>query len=144
IARVGDDLYVTGELSGEVVAVRWDVAAGRGRVRAHAPASRARGAHHLAHIEAVGDRLLVGVRGSNTICVLAADDLRLLHEEPTVAWPRHHAVVGDHLVVAGERGDVVAWHPLDLTSGGVGRGPVARTVAIASPMCVIVVSAGSI
>lgn len=137
IARSGNELFVTGELSGEVVAVRWDASAGRGRVRTHAPAARAKGSHYLAHIDVVDSRLIVGVRGSNTISILAADDLRLLHEEPTAAWPRHHALIGDHLVVAGERGDVVAWHPVLRGDDGLDIGPVERTVAIASPMCVV-------
>ncbi|QGH68417.1 beta-propeller fold lactonase family protein [Pseudactinotalea sp. HY158] len=137
LARVGGDLVVTGELSGEILALQWDVDAGRGQVRARGPVAAARGAHYAAHVEAVGDRLVVGVRGSNTLSVLAADDLRLLQEVPTVAWPRHHAVVGDHLVVAGERADAVAWHPLIRAREGLELGPVERTVKIASPMCVL-------
>lgn len=135
--RHGDELYVAGELSGEVLAVSWQEGAGRGSVRARVPASQAPGAHYLAHISAVEDALIVGVRGANTICVLAVPQLQLLGEVPTVAWPRHHAVTDDHLVVAGERGDAIAWHPLVADQGRVEVGDYAHTLAVPTPMCIV-------
>ncbi len=133
----GDYLYVAGELSGDVATVDWDEGSGRGEVVHTTAASAADGEHLLSHIERAGDRLLVGVRGADTLATLAiAEDgasTRLLGEVPTATWPRHLTVAGEYVLVAGENADEVAVHPF--ADGQVGE--VTDRIAVPGPMCVL-------
>lgn len=86
-----------------------------------------------------GTLLYAGVRGSNTIAAL-----RVAGEGETVSpmalveagvdWPRHHLVVGDGLLVAGQRSDEVAVLPMD-ARGIPGR--VTTRTEVPSPTCVL-------
>ena len=73
-----------------------------------------------------GSRLYAGVRGSDTVGVLAvrgageALQLTALAETGT-RWPRHHIVVDDTLLVAGQRADEIVSLPLDTRTGIPGR-----------------------
>src|SRR5699024_9078356 len=71
LAMTGDHLYVAGELNGQIATVDWDEGSGQGEVVHQEPASATEGAHQLSHIERAGDRLLVGVRGVDTLATLA-------------------------------------------------------------------------
>ena len=57
---------------------------------------------------------------------------------PGVDWPRHHVVVRDTLLVAGQRSDEVVSLTLDLRTGVPGR--VRHRVEAPSPTCLLVAS----
>lgn len=140
-------LYVVTELSREVFALaagadgQWRVAGGvslgagatfPGDTAAELAASRD------------GGFLYAGVRGSDTIATLKVrgagetlDPVALV--EAGVHWPRHHAVVRDTLLVAGERSNEVVSLSLDLRTGVPGR--VRHRTAAPSPTCLLPVAA---
>lgn len=143
VAVVGDLLHVSGELSDDVVTVRWDRAAGHGEVvgvtSAVTVAPRTGDQHALSHVEAADGYLLVGVRGADTVAVMRLDESglpTLVDEVPTAAWPRHLTVHGETVLVAGERADVVAVHPWRPASATPLGEPVV-SVQVPSPMCVL-------
>ncbi|KRB37046.1 lactonase family protein [Microbacterium sp. Root180] len=87
-----------------------------------------------------GEFLYAGVRGSNTIATLrvrgAGDALApVALVDSGVDWPRHHLVVRDTLLVAGQRSDDVVSLTLDLRTGVPGR--VRHRTAAPSPTCVM-------
>jgi 6-phosphogluconolactonase len=135
-------LYVVAELSCEVYALAADVS-GAWRVVTGTPL----GAGTLAGDTAAelsasreGDFLYAGVRGSNTLATLrvrgSGDVLApVALVDAGVDWPRHHLVVRDTLLVAGERSDEVASLTLDLRTGVPGR--VRHRVEAPSPTCVL-------
>lgn len=136
-------LYVVTELSREVFALapdptgRWRVVAGTtlgagtldGDTAAELAPSRD------------GHFLYAGVRGSNTIATVrvkgAGDALApVALVDAGVDWPRHHIVVRDTVLVAGERSDEVASLTLDLRTGVPGR--VRHRVEAPSPTCLLI------
>ncbi|MCR2762705.1 lactonase family protein [Microbacterium sp. zg.B48] len=135
-------LYVVTEHSCEVYALAPDVT-GSWRVVAGTPL----GAGTLPGDTAAelaasrdGEFLYAGVRGSNTIAILrvrgAGDSLATVAlADSGVDWPRHHLVVRDTLLVAGQRSDEVASLTLDLRTGVPGR--VRHRVEAPSPTCVL-------
>ena len=73
-----------------------------------------------------GEFLYAGVRGSNTIATLrvrgAGESLApVALADAGVDWPRHHLVVRDTLLVAGQKSDDVVSLTLDLRTGVPGR-----------------------
>ncbi len=87
-----------------------------------------------------GGFLYAGVRGSNTIATLrvrgageTVEPVALV--DAGVDWPRHHVVVRDILVVAGQLSDEVASLTLDLRTGAPGR--VRHRTAAPSPTCLL-------
>jgi 6-phosphogluconolactonase (cycloisomerase 2 family) len=87
-----------------------------------------------------GEFLYAGVRGSNTIATVrvrgAGETLApVALTDAGVDWPRHHLVVRDTLLVAGQRSDEVASLTLDLRSGVPGR--VRHRTAAPSPTCLL-------
>lgn len=87
-----------------------------------------------------GETLYAGVRGSDTIGVLrvrgSGDRLEgLALVEAGVRGPRHHAVVRDTLVVAGQLSDEVVSATRDPRTGIPGR--VRRRVTAPSPTCLL-------
>lgn len=87
-----------------------------------------------------GEFLYAGVRGSNTIATVrvrgAGETLApVALADAGVDWPRHHLVVRDTLLVAGQRSDEVASLTLDLRSGVPGR--VRHRTAAPSPTCLL-------
>jgi 6-phosphogluconolactonase len=137
----GDYLYVAGELSGEVLVLAWDEDDGRGavlqRVAASTMPGRSEDVHQLSHLLAFRGGLAVGVRGADSISTLAISDdgasLEVTGEVVTATWPRHLEVVGSELLVAGERADKVAIHPI--TDGVIGQ--VRESVDLPSPMFIL-------
>ncbi|KHK96026.1 3-carboxymuconate cyclase [Microbacterium mangrovi] len=88
-----------------------------------------------------GEFVYAGVRGSNTIAVLrvrgegsALDAVALV--EAGVDWPRHHVLVRDTLLVAGQLSDEVASLTVDARSGIPGR--ALHRTAVPSPTCLVV------
>ncbi|UFU07179.1 lactonase family protein [Ruania halotolerans] len=129
-------VYVSGELSGEVLTLEWDEEHGRGRVLDQRAAATRPGEHLLSHIERYQDRLFVGVRGSDSLSTFAirSDGIpELIGEVATAAWPRHLAVAEGAVLVAGEEADVLAVHPI---SDGI-AGPVDAELPVPGPMCVL-------
>jgi 6-phosphogluconolactonase (cycloisomerase 2 family) len=80
------------------------------------------------HLDLAGDGrwLLVANRGPDTIAVLdVAAGLRIRHEVPTGATPRHFAVAGDRVLVACQGSDEVDVLALDAVDGALTRvGPL--------------------
>ena len=87
-----------------------------------------------------GRFLYAGVRGSDTIAVVGVrgegDDLRpVALVEAGVHWPRHHVVVRDSLLVAGQLSEDVASLGIDLRTGVPGR--VRHRTPAPSPTCLL-------
>lgn len=87
-----------------------------------------------------GEFLYAGVRGSNTIATLRVRGAGEFVQpvalvDAGVDWPRHHAVVRDILLIAGQRSDEVASLTLDLRTGVPGR--VRHRTAAPSPTCLL-------
>ncbi len=87
-----------------------------------------------------GEFLYAGVRGSDTIATLrvrgGGESLApVALADAGVEWPRHHLVVRDTLLVAGQRSDEVASLTLDLRTGVPGR--VRHRTAVPSPTCLL-------
>lgn len=87
-----------------------------------------------------GEYLYAGLRGSNTIATLRVrgtgetlSPVALV--EAGVDWPRHHLVVRDTLLVAGQRSDEVVSLTLELRTGVPGR--VRHRTAVPSPTCLL-------
>jgi len=87
-----------------------------------------------------GEFLYAGVRGSNTIATLrvrgageSVEPVALV--DSGVNWPRHHVVVRDTLLVAGQLSDEVASLSLDLRTGVPGR--VRHRTPAPSPTCLL-------
>ncbi|GAA4346606.1 lactonase family protein [Microbacterium rhizosphaerae] len=84
--------------------------------------------------------LYAGVRGTNTIGTLrvrgsgeSLEPVALV--EAGVDWPRHHLVVRDTLLVAGQKSDDVASLTLDTRTGVPGK--VRHRTAVPSPTCLV-------
>mgnify|MGYP000962043056 CR=1 FL=1 len=120
-------LYIVTELSREVYVLAAD-AAGTWRVLSATPLLGSLDTDTAAEICAGrdGSALYAGVRGSDTVGVLAVrgagESLRLTAlADAGTHWPRHHVVVDDMLLVAGQLGDEVVSLPLDPRTGVPGR-----------------------
>lgn len=121
-------VYVLTEYSAEVFVLGAD-RAGRWSVRGSVPAaSLTLPDDSGAELAASHDRafLYAGLRGSDTIAVLrVAGDGSSLEPvalaESGVTWPRHHLVVRDTLLVAGQRSDDVVSLSLDIRTGVPGK-----------------------
>lgn len=145
-AVAGDLVYVAGELSCEVVTVRWHEDSGRaevlGSVGVTTAPVRSGEESTLSHLELLGPTaLVVGVRGADTLAVVGIGEdgvaSALRAEVPTVAWPRHLCVVDDTVLVAGERADLIGVHPMRAAGESIAVGEVTRTIAAATPMCLL-------
>ncbi|WP_298870227.1 beta-propeller fold lactonase family protein [uncultured Microbacterium sp.] len=119
--------YVVTELSREVFVLapdregRWHVRSGEqllGTLETDTAAELSMGRD--------GSALYAGVRGSDTVGVLAVrgagESLQLTAlAETGTHWPRHHLVVDDTLLVAGQLADEIVSLPLDARTGVPGR-----------------------
>jgi 6-phosphogluconolactonase (cycloisomerase 2 family) len=120
-------LYVVTELSCEVFVLAPD-AEGRWRIVSGEPLTGALDGDTAAELctSRDGTTLYAGIRGSDTIGVLAvrgageALQFTALAEAGT-HWPRHHVVVNDTLLVAGQLADEIVSLPLDPRTGVPGR-----------------------
>jgi 6-phosphogluconolactonase (cycloisomerase 2 family) len=87
-----------------------------------------------------GEFLYAGVRGSNTLATLRVRGAGEYIEpvalvDAGVHWPRHHVVVRDILLVAGQLSDEVASLTLDLRTGVPGR--VRHRTDAPTPTCIL-------
>ncbi len=145
VAVDGDLLYVAGELSCEVLTVRWDETSGTGEVIGTVGVvtlpPRSGDENTLSHLEKVDEVLVVGVRGADSLAVVGLVDgvaSTLVAEVLTVAWPRHLTVVDGVVLVAGERADLIGSHPIATgADGAMTVGELATTVAATAPMCLL-------
>ncbi|GAB3603210.1 lactonase family protein [Microbacterium aureliae] len=133
-------LYVVTELSGEVFALAPE-RTGRWRIVAGLPLGAMPGdtGAELA-VSRDGETLYAGLRGSNTLAaVRVRGDGSQLHPvalvEAGVDWPRHHLVIRDTLLVAGQRSDDVVSMTLDPRTGVPGR--VRSRTSAPSPTCLV-------
>lgn len=135
-------LYVLTELSCEVFVLgptaqgRWAV---RGGMAASPAAMPGDSAAELAASHD-GEHLYAGLRGSDTIAVLkvrgAGDQLdQLALVESGVRGPRHHRVLRDTLLVAGQLSDEIVSLTIDARTGVPGR--VRHRTQAASPSCLL-------
>lgn len=120
-------LYVVTELSREVYALAPD-REGRWHIRSAEPLLGTLDTDTAAELCASrdGSRLYAGVRGSDTVGVLsvrgAGETLQLTAlAETGTHWPRHHIVVDDTLLVAGQLAHEIVSLPLDSRTGVPGR-----------------------
>ncbi|MFI7605695.1 lactonase family protein [Micromonospora sp. NPDC049366] len=89
-------------------------------------------------VGADGRFLYVANRGVGTVAVfdLGGDQPELVAEVDTDGeWPRHFALIGEHLYVADERADMIRVFRVD-PGTGVPR-PVGEPVVVPSPTCVL-------
>lgn len=129
--------FLVGELDATVIAYEWTGA--EARQVARVPASGRTGHVQPSEIALGGDGryLYVANRGVGTVSTFALDGTqpRLVAEVETGGpWPRHFALIGDHLYVADERADFLGVFVVDRATGV--PSPVAR-VAVSSPTCVL-------
>ena len=87
-----------------------------------------------------GRFVYAGLRGSNTLAVLevrgsGAEIRPTALVEAGVDWPRHHVVVRDTLLVAGQRSGEVAALTIDERTGVPGR--ARRRVDAPTPTCLL-------
>ncbi|MFT4306971.1 MAG: beta-propeller fold lactonase family protein [Microbacterium sp.] len=135
-------LYVVTELSREVFVLRPDES-GSWRLVSSASLSPALLDDDLAAEIALSRDarfVVVGVRGSNAIATLRVsgegDRLSpLALADSGVDWPRHHVVLRDTVLVAGQRSDEVASLTLDERTGVPGR--VRHRTIVPSPTCLL-------
>jgi len=135
-------LHVVTEFSAEVFTLardregRWRVVAGA----AASPASSPGDTGAELAMSRDGQFLCAGLRGSNTIATLrvrgageTVEPVALV--ESGVDWPRHHLVVRDTLLVAGQRSNEVVSLTLDERTGVPGR--VRHRAEAPSPSCIL-------
>ncbi|MEH1101849.1 lactonase family protein [Micromonospora sp. CPCC 205561] len=135
----GRRCWVAGELDGSVTAYEL-TADGVPRERGRVEASDRSGHVQPSEIavEPGGRFLYVANRGVGTIAVFTVDGElpELVAEVDTGGeWPRHFALVGEHLYVADERADMVRVFRVDPATGV--PAPVGEPVAVPSPTCVL-------
>ncbi|GAB3814517.1 beta-propeller fold lactonase family protein [Micromonospora zhanjiangensis] len=135
----GHRFFLAGELDPTVTGYERD-ADGVLRERARVPASRRSGHVQPSEIAVRPDGrfLYVANRGIGTVTVFALDESapRQVSEVDTGGdWPRHFALIGDHLYVADERAHRIFVFAVDPESGGLT--PAVEPVPVASPTCVL-------
>ncbi|MDL5487304.1 lactonase family protein [Microbacterium wangruii] len=135
-------LYVVTELSREVFVLAPD-ASGAWRLVSGGPLSPATLASDTAAevcLSRDGQFVYAGVRGSDTLAVLrvrgdGSELVPVALADAGVAGPRHHTIVLDTLLVAGQASGEVAGLTLDVRTGVPGRARV-RT-AVPTPTCLV-------
>ncbi|RKS90164.1 6-phosphogluconolactonase (cycloisomerase 2 family) [Microbacterium sp. AG790] len=140
-----EHLFVVTELSNELYALAPD-ASGQWRVVAGvalSPGALAGDAAAELAFSRDGRFVYAGLRGSNTIAVVevrgdGAQLRPIALVDSGVDWPRHHVVVRDTLLVAGQRSDEIAALALDERTGVPGR--ARRRVDAPSPTCLLAAS----
>lgn len=145
----GAHLYISAELSGEVLVVDFDEHSGKGELVQRLPGAtlpgRSEDAHYLSHILYSRGVVLVASRGSDSISTFTVHDdgarLEPAGEIHTAAWPRHMALAGSNLIVAGERADRVVVHPFAPEEAGRSDtgavGPIQHEIPIPRPMFIL-------
>ena len=137
VARHPDGtLYLAAELAGTLTGYRPDRATGA--LAAGDPVATSDGSAPVYPSELVVGRdgrfVYVANRGPDTVAVFA-DGVRVAEVPTGGTWPRHLALIGDHLYVANERSHSVSTFALGVEDG-LPR-PVGRPTAVPSPTCVL-------
>lgn len=144
----GRHLVVVGELDVTLHVLAWDSATASASVVQSLPACRAglrtdarrsTGTRVLpAHVEVAGDRVHVSVRGSDVLATFEVMDVDgAVRLEPAREvrvpgeWPRHFAVVGRHVVVAGQVSGELGVLPADRD------GTPTAVLPLPAPACVV-------
>lgn len=135
-------LYVVAELSCEVFALAPDVAGSWRTVSSTPIGAGTLPGDTAAELAASrdGEFLYAAARGSNTLATIrvrgAGDVLEpVAVVESGVDWPRHHLVVRDTILVAGQLSNEVASLTIDLRTGVPGR--VRHRTEAPSPTCLL-------
>lgn len=129
-------VYVSGELDGKIHVLDWDVAAVTGihvsEIDCGAPGRGDRPAQP-SHIEIVGDRVLMGVRGTERIASVSLTDhadLKYLDLEP--GWIRHFSPAGKFILVSQqETGEIHSYNA---------AGALAGRVALDGALCTVIIT----
>lgn len=115
LATRGGLLYLTCELDGMLAVLEWNDATGQAHLfdRQTVSGGPADGLYP-SHLVLTDDAVLVAARGTSTVAIFALHEEgrrpSLVAEVATATWPRHMALIGEDLVVAGERANEVVWH----------------------------------
>ncbi|MDT5032794.1 MAG: 6-phosphogluconolactonase, partial [Actinoplanes sp.] len=123
LLRTGDGaLLLAGELAGDLSWWRPGGPAGSWQRGGDRPASTGAGVNFPSEITAgrAGRFVYLGNRGPDTVSVFGWDGagVTLVAEVPTGGvWPRHLALIGDHLYVANERSHTVTIFRIDPDTG---------------------------
>jgi 6-phosphogluconolactonase len=138
LAWYDGDLFVAGELDGQVHRLRRDESGSFVPVASAATFTGEVGESLLSHIE-VDDtgRVYVAVRGRDLVVVLDASDggLSLVGSASSGGvWPRHFARVPGYLLVANQMSDAVAVLPIG--EDGVPGEAIAQ-ITVGTPACVV-------
>lgn len=130
----GERVYLAGELGSTVGSFRYDAESGELTPLTTVAASATAPADNFPSEIACspdGSRVYVANRGANSVAVFDAD-LAPLGETPSGGqWPRHLALVGDHLYVANQNSGTVA-----VFRTGTSLTPVG-SLDVPSPACVL-------
>ncbi|QOC90615.1 lactonase family protein [Micromonospora craniellae] len=135
----GRHCYVAGELDGSVLAYEVTGDGGLqelGRVEASDRAGHVQPSEIA--VGADGRFLYVANRGVGTIAVFALGaglPKQVAEVETGGEWPRHFALVGEHLYVVDERADMVRTFLVDRESGV--PTPLGEPLVVASPTCLL-------
>jgi 6-phosphogluconolactonase (cycloisomerase 2 family) len=139
LARYGDLRYLVGELDGTLAC--YQVAgdgAWRERERLPICADGAEGYASEVAVSADGRFVYVATRGPDRLAVFGTDTgrLRPAAEVPCGGhWPRHFALVGEHLYVANERSGTVVTFRVDPDTGV--PAPTGNQLPAPAPSCVL-------
>ncbi|MBC2605354.1 lactonase family protein [Pelagicoccus albus] len=138
--------FVSGELSLDVVTLRYDPESGKLDPAHYMPAIPERGipgqlALSEIQVHPNGNFLYVAVRGQDLIVVYQIDhdkgDISLVErQDATVEWPRHFTISqdGKWLIVAGRRSDELATFWINPFNGALE--PSGSKVSVPEPVCV--------
>lgn len=131
LVTVGDRMYVTAEMSGQVLVYDADW-----KFIGAVTASAAPGDNQPSDLVSDGRFLYVANRGPDSVAVFELDDglPRYVTEVSVGSWPRNIALDGDQLYVANERSHSVMVMTIDQATG---IPELARTIEVPSPTVVL-------
>ncbi len=128
-----DRVYITGESGSALAVVGWD-GSGIGRVLLVMPLTAGGRAGSPSDVLVLGSRVLVALRGPDVVLALTGGCRPTIERVvATVPSPRHLAMVGDRLLVAGQLGDAVGVHAI----AGGSPGPLLDRSPMPCPMHVL-------
>lgn len=131
LLTVGDHMYVTAELTGQVLVydAEWQLV---GAV----PASSTTDSNQPSGLVSDGRFLYVGNRGPDSVTVFEINGTlpRYITEVPVGAWPRHISLCGEQLYVANERSHSVMVMAINAETG---IPTLAGTIDVPSPTVVL-------
>jgi 6-phosphogluconolactonase len=147
----GELIYLVCELDHRLRTLRWAPADAEADVIAEVPTTlapqRTGDTVYDAHVDIVGDVLLVSVRGADVLSVFDLSpegEARYRTSLDVGYWPRYFAAIGDRLHVGAERGHEVRSYelsrvlalPAETAVGGIDALPY-ESASVISPACVV-------